>query len=372
MSLPGTFPLPRNHNISEEVKFQRQRILSSEEQLKLPYRGKFNTLTTLNSSSIKPVQRSIGLFFYRRGLKAGFHGSPTLVEFIRTEQVPNWQQYLKNIVLQHPAWLSYPNIKSFELHPRLPICVGFWDGTTSGVAPNANPLQNSGVIGDLLRLTDNPKGLSLTQTQLSNIKSSKAIGPILRMAITVHIRPIGEDSDDEHNNIQLRIKQEDSSSLLDSQSLSTKQNEILTSHRTNSQIPTSISDPTPPILPSQNSANNTTSPTGSTTQEDTPPPSYIPSTQLSSSTHALSAPESTNRFPERPATPTTYCCTRSTFAKKRSLTLFSPEQISIRSPRELKRKSSNQNTIATSESIPVAIIANESSILSNESIESDK
>ena len=85
------------------------------------------------------------------------------------------------------------------------------------------------------------------------------------MAITVHIRPIGEYSDDEHNNIQLRIKQEDSSSLLDSQSLSTKQNEILTSHRMNSQIPTSISDPTPPILPSQNSANNTTSPTGSTT-----------------------------------------------------------------------------------------------------------
>ena len=122
--------------------------------------------TTLNSSSIKPVQRSIGLFFYRRGLKAGFYRSPTLAEFIRTEQVPNWQQYLKNIVLQHSAWLSYPNIKSFELYPLLPICVGFWDGTTSGVAPNANPLQNSWVIGDLLRLTDNPKGLSLTQTQL--------------------------------------------------------------------------------------------------------------------------------------------------------------------------------------------------------------
>ena len=373
MSLPGTFPLPRSSNISEEVKFQRQRILPLEEQSKLPYRGKFNTLTTLSSPSTKPVQRSIGLFFYRRGLKAGFHGSPTLVEFIRTEQVPNWQQYLKNIVLQHPAWLSYPNIKSFELHPRLPICVGFWDGTTSGVAPNANPLQNSGIIGDLLHLTDNPKGSSLSQTQLSNIKSSRAIGPILRMAITVHIRPIGEDSDDEHNNIQLRIKQEDSSTPLDTQSLSPKQNKNLISHRTTPQIITSISDLPLPILSSQHLVNNTASPTGSTTQEDTPSPSYIPSSQPPASAHISSAPESTNRFPERPATPTSYRRTRSTFAKKRSLTLLSPEQISIRSPREVKRKSSNPNTIPASESTLVAATpVNEPRINSNASIESDK
>jgi len=102
-----------------------------------------------------------------------------LVEFIRTEQVSNWQQYLKNIVLQHPAWLAYPNIKAFELHPQLPICVGFWDGTTAGVAPNANPLQNTGLISDLLRLTDNPKGLNFTQTQLSNTKSGKITSLIL-------------------------------------------------------------------------------------------------------------------------------------------------------------------------------------------------
>ena len=138
MSLPNSNQPPRTLQVSEEVKFQRQRIYPSKEQPEPSHRGKFNTLNLLSSPSTKPVQRSIGLYFYRRGLKAGFHGSPNLVEFIRTEHIPNWQQYLKNIVLQHPAWLAYPNIKSFELHPQLPICVGFWDGTTTGVAPNAN------------------------------------------------------------------------------------------------------------------------------------------------------------------------------------------------------------------------------------------
>lgn len=175
MSLPGSYQSSRTAQISEEVKFQRQRVIS-DDQPKLSSRGRFNALNLLSSPSTKPVQQSIGLFFYRRGLKAEFHESPTLVEFIRTEPVPNWQHYLKNIVLQHPAWLAYPNIKSFELHPRLPICVGFWDGTTTGVAPNANPLQDSGIISDLLRLTDNPKGPNSTQTTLSNSKSSKTFG----------------------------------------------------------------------------------------------------------------------------------------------------------------------------------------------------
>ena len=74
-----------------------------------------------------------------------------------------------------------------------------------------NLIPVTGIISHLLRLTDNPKGLNATQTQLPNSKSGKTIGPILRMAIAVHIRPIGDDSDGEDNNIQLRIKQEDNS-----------------------------------------------------------------------------------------------------------------------------------------------------------------
>ena len=318
---------------------------------------------------IKPVQRSIRLFFYRRGLKAGFHGSSTLVDFIRTEHVSHWQLYLKNIVLQHPTWLSYPNIKSFELHPRLPICVGFWDGTTTGVAPNANPLQNSGLISDLLRLTDNPKGLTLAQTQLSGTKSSKVIGPILRMAITVHIRPLGEDSEDEDHNVQLCIKQEDSSSLSKHISLSTNTIQSLPSPKTEQLKAVSVTDKTFSNLPSQNFEHNTASPTGSTTQEDTPPLSYLPASALLLSTHVLSPSKSSNRFPERPATPTTTRHTRSNIARKRSLTLLSPQQISIRSTCEPKWKPTTKNTPPSSSSVIDTFT--ESSIIPDASIESD-
>lgn len=200
MTLPNAFQPPRSIHISEEVKFHRQRVDPSLQNSEPIHHGRFNTLATLSGNSTKPVQRSIGLYFYRRELKAGFHGSPTLVSFLHTERVPDWQQYLKNIVLQHPAWLSFPNIKSFELRPRLPICVGFWDGTTTGVAPNVNQLQSGGVIADLLRLTDNPKGHSGSQSQLPHLRGGRSTSSILRMAITIHIRPIGDESDEEDNN----------------------------------------------------------------------------------------------------------------------------------------------------------------------------
>jgi len=137
-SSPSAYNLPRSTHISEEVKFQRQRIDPSKAQPEIHRSGKYNTLTMLSNTSTKLIPRSVGLYFYRRGFKAGFHGSPTLLDFNRFQQIPDWQQYLKNLVLQHTAWLSYPNIKSYELHPRLPICVGYWDGTTTGIAPNAN------------------------------------------------------------------------------------------------------------------------------------------------------------------------------------------------------------------------------------------
>lgn len=152
----------------------------------------------LSNTSTKPIPRSVGLYFYRRGFKAGFHGSPTLLDFNRFQQIPDWQQYLKNLVLQHPACISYPNIKFYELHPRLPICAGYWDGTTTGIASNAN----------LLRLTDKPNCPHSVQTQLVTVKGSRSVSSILRMAITIHLQQIGDDSDDEDSNIQPSIKQE--------------------------------------------------------------------------------------------------------------------------------------------------------------------
>ena len=117
MSLSSSYKTPRSIHISEEVKFQRQRVDPSKTPSDTLRSGKFNTLTTLSSISTKPIQRSVGLYFYRRGLKAGFHRSPTLLDFNRSQQIPDWQDYLKNLIFQHPAWLSYPNIKSYELHP---------------------------------------------------------------------------------------------------------------------------------------------------------------------------------------------------------------------------------------------------------------
>ena len=179
MSLSSTYLPPRSLNISEEVKFQRQRVdpTKLKNQLESPsiQHSKFNTVTTLGSTPTRPIQRSVGLYFYRRGLKAGIHGSPTLFTCTRTERIADWQQYLNDLVLQHPAWLSYPNIKTLELHSRLPICVGFWDDMTIGIGSNANILENSGIISDLLDLTESPKTSTSTRTYLTPLKGSRSV-----------------------------------------------------------------------------------------------------------------------------------------------------------------------------------------------------
>ena len=107
------------------------------------------------------------------------------------------------------------------------------------------------------------------------------------MAITVHIGPIGEVSKNEDHNIQLRIKQNDNSSSVAShspfaklqQSLSTQQPQLNTQ---SSIYNTSISNLQSSILSTSNT--QSLSPTRSTTQEDTPPSSYLPATWLSLST----------------------------------------------------------------------------------------
>ena len=110
-----------------------------------------------------------------------------------------------------------------ELHSRLPICVGFWDGTTTGIAPNANVLPDSGLISDLLCLTDCPRVSNFTQTTLTSSKGSQSISSILRMTITIHIRPIGEDSEDEENHSQLLIKNKSQKNLALTLPLSTNE-----------------------------------------------------------------------------------------------------------------------------------------------------
>ena len=74
MSLPTTNRPPPSIHLSEEVKFQRQRIdpaiLKSQFQSSSLQHSKFNTLATLGSTATRPIQRSVGLYFYRHGLKA--------------------------------------------------------------------------------------------------------------------------------------------------------------------------------------------------------------------------------------------------------------------------------------------------------------
>ena len=321
MLLSSSYNKPRSINISEEVKFQRQCVDPSKTPSDTLCSGKFNTLTTLSSISTKPVQRSVGLYFSRRGLKASFHGSPTLLDFIRSQQIPDWQDYLKNLIFQHPAWLTYPNIKSYELHPRLPICVDYWDGTTTGIAPHANLLHNSSSIADLLHLTDNPKASNSIQTHFTTVKGSRSLSSILRMAPTIHIRPIGVDSDDENDNTQPSLKRELTyfpSTNLDS-AMSVKPNlkeRILSSK---SHIPSAIQSSTASVvIPDSNCLNADSAASGSTTQEDTPPPSYL-SSKVSHST-LISQRVNTTSYSEsqHPTTPTTSNITHSTPGRKRS------------------------------------------------------
>ena len=75
-----------------------------------------------------------------------------------------------------------------------------------------NLLQNRGSIADLLHLTDNPKSLQLIHTNLTTVKSSRSASSILRMTMTIHIRLIGDDSDNSDNNNQHAIKPEDTDS----------------------------------------------------------------------------------------------------------------------------------------------------------------
>ena len=346
MSLSNSYCPPRSIHISEEVKFQRQRIDPSnlkQQSLSLQP-SQFNALTTLSSLSTKPIQRSVGLYFYRRGLKAGFHGSPTLLSFIRTDLISNWQQYLKNPVLQHPAWLSYPNIKSLELHPRLPICVGYWDGTTTAIAPNANMLQNDRIISDLLRLTDSPKAFNSTQTHLTTPKGSRSFSSILRIAITIHIRPIGEDDEDEENHSQLSVKPEvndcPSPPSISSSSKKGTSSILSSASKTPVTVPLLSSDAI--IIKSDNEDDSSSATSRSTTQEDTPPPSYLPSNNPPASPPLHIPHHTSNSQHNRPATPKSNFHPNSLLGRKRSLTLLSPQKITTRSTRELKRKQSDK------------------------------
>jgi len=71
------------------------------------------------------------------------------------DRISDWQIYLQQEVLVHPAWRSYPKIKDLEINPHTAICVGYWEG--GNTQPAANELLGSGSISDLLWVVKNPK-----------------------------------------------------------------------------------------------------------------------------------------------------------------------------------------------------------------------
>ncbi|RPA91222.1 hypothetical protein L873DRAFT_1848394 [Choiromyces venosus 120613-1] len=156
--------------------------------------GDQNILTSLGQQPAKPVARSLALFIFPKGNTRGsFHGVPTIMHFLRSELVPDWQHYLTNQVLQHPAWTTYPNIKQYIIDSDHPICVGYWEGNSN--TPNANALVGGGTIADLLHLTENPKNLAGTQQPPS--RGSGRTTTTFHIAYTVFIRRIGMVYSDE-------------------------------------------------------------------------------------------------------------------------------------------------------------------------------
>lgn len=164
------------------------------------------------------------------------------------------------------------------------------------------------------------------------------------MATTIHIRPIGDDSNDSDNNTKPAIKQEDS----DSESPSTSSIPLVKLKQSISSLRSNIRSASQSFTPSRkipqpDTTDNDTTTSRSTTQEDIPLPSYLSSKHTSSTlaTPTFNIPSNSQLDPERPTTPTTSIITRSASGRKRSLTLLSPQKITTRSTRELKRKPSS-------------------------------
>jgi len=158
------------------------------------------------------------------------------------------------------------------------------------------------------------------------------------MAITIHLRQISDDSDNQDSNIQPSIKQQaiNFASIKIPSTIKSKQ--VTLSTKPEPRLATSYSTDTTSIIIQESDNLNDDTTSGSTTQEDTPPPSYL-SAESSSTSHFLHPStfhNFTNYEPEHPSTPTTLITTRSSLAKQRSLTLLSPQKVTTWSTRELK------------------------------------
>ena len=200
---PSSGSSVRTSQTTAEIRSFRQRVDTSKEVPEVLNRvGKFNTLNNSmlqGSRSTTLYPRQVSLFFMKKGYsKAVAHGSAKVIKFNKADVIANWQEYLVSEVLSHPAWKSFPNGQQYEIDPKRGVCVGFWEA--SGI-PNANMMEGSGSIANLLEMCENPRlqEKNLTATTSGTGKGGRS-SPVLsiRMAYTVHIRIINDSSSEDH------------------------------------------------------------------------------------------------------------------------------------------------------------------------------
>ena len=317
--LPHSQQLPiQGSTVSTEVNAQRQRITTSKQ----PDGGRFKGFTTLGIQPAKPVSRSLALFFFPKGNTRGaFHGVPTILHFIKSEQVPDWQHFLTNQVLQHPAWRTYPNIKQYIIDQNHPICVGFWEGNSN--TPNANALIGSGTITDLLRLTENPKiSAGVQQPPHTSRGPGRQPPTTFRMAYTVFIRRIGivySDEEDEHS-VPIDSDEITKTASLERKPRGQQIQQFRRRRKTQNPLPSTSDD-------SESDAIIQTIQHTSRVIPSTPPTTQILDQSACISIPASASSHDDSLRPTRIASVT----------RKRSLTMLSPENITTRSTRELKK-----------------------------------
>src|SRR5437588_7894146 len=58
---------PHSISISDEIKHFRQHVDPNQEQSETIIRSQFNSLTSLSVPSVKPLSKSLSLFFFHKG-----------------------------------------------------------------------------------------------------------------------------------------------------------------------------------------------------------------------------------------------------------------------------------------------------------------
>ena len=251
-----------------------------------------------------------------------------VIQLCKSDRIEDWQEYLQAQVQDHPTWRSFLHIRTQEIDPLKPICVGYWEGGNS--LPNANELIGSGTISDLLKLVDNSKSNNIL-SQHGGIKARRP-NESIRIRYTVHIRNIDDESE------------EDTSYDCSSSPPSRQKEQPSRRQRVPKEVPKSedsdIEEETSSVVDSDQETEDISIVKRETNILPTPP--IRPSQTL------------------RPVTPA-----HPALGRKRSLTILSPECISTRTTRELKKTRSATALAETADKTEITSLEDSGDITDN-------